>query len=52
MAAAAVPQIGYPIKLNRNDTVTFDAKTLENHLKQQLSYSQTEASTLLGIIAK
>ena len=50
MAAAAVPQIGYPIKLNRNGTVTFKARKLENHLIQQLSYNQTEASTLVDEI--
>ena len=50
MAAAAVPQIGYPIKLNRKGTVTFKARKLENHLKQQLNYSQTDASTLVDEI--
>ena len=51
MAAAAVPpKIGYPIKLNRNGTVTFDDRKLENHLIQQLNYNQTEASTLVDEI--
>ena len=50
MAAAAVPQIGYPIKLNRKGTVTFKARKLENHLIQQLNYNQTDASTLVNEI--
>ena len=50
MAAAAVPQIGYPIKLSSNGTVTFDARKLENHLIEQLNYNQTEASTLVDEI--
>ena len=50
MAAAAVPQIGYPIMLSYNGTVVFDDRKLENHLIQQLSYSQTEASTLVNEI--
>ena len=52
MAAAAVPQIGYPIKLNRNGTVTFKARKLENHLIEQLNYNQTEASTLVDEITR
>ena len=48
MAAAVVrPQIVYPLKLSHNDTAIFDAKKLEDHLIQQLNYSQTEASTLV-----
>ena len=50
MAAAAVPQIDYPIKLSYNGAVAFDARKLENHLIQQLSYNQTEASTLVDEI--
>ena len=52
MAAVAVPQIGYPIKLNRNGTVTFKARKLENHLIGQLNYNQTEASTLVDEITR
>ena len=53
MAAAAVPpKIGYPITLNRNGTVTFQARKLENHLIQQLNYNQTEASTLVDEIIR
>ena len=51
MAAAAVPQIGYPIKLSRKGTVIFKDSKLENHLMQQLSYNQTEASTSVYEIA-
>ena len=52
MAAAAVPQIGYPIKLSYNGTVTFDDRKLEIHLIQQLSYNRTEASTLVDEITR
>ena len=50
MAAAAVPQIGYPLKLSNNGAVRFDARKLETHLIQQRSYNQTEASTLVDEI--
>ena len=50
MAAAAVPQIDYPIKLSYNGAVAFDARKLENHLIQQLSYSHTEAFSLVDEI--
>ena len=41
----------YPIKLSYNDTVTLHARQLlENHLTQQLSYNQTDASTLVDEI--
>ena len=50
MAAAAVPQIGYPIMLSYNGTVVFDDRKLENHLIEQLNYSQTDASILVDEI--
>ena len=50
MAAVVAPQIFYPLKLSNKDTAIFDAKKLEVHLRQQLNYSQTEASTLVDEI--
>ena len=47
MAAVVAPQIVYPLKLSNKDTAIFDAKKLEDHLRQQLNYNQTVASTLV-----
>ena len=49
-SAVVVPQIVYPLKLSKKNTVTFDANKLEDHLIQQLNYTQTEASTLVDEI--
>ena len=50
MAAVVVPQIVHPLKLSKKDAVIFDSNKLEDHLIQQLSYNQNEASTLVDEI--
>ena len=50
MAAVVVPQIVHPLKLSKKDAVIFDSNKLEDHLIQQLSYNQNEASTLVDAI--
>ena len=48
--AGSTPQIGYPLKLSSGGALTLDVIKLENHLTEQLSYNQTEASLLVDEI--
>ena len=48
--ATLTPQIGYPLKLSSGGALQLNVIKLENHLIEQLSYNQTEASTLVNEI--
>ena len=48
--AASTPHIDYPLKLYHSEVVPLNVIKLKQHLIEQLSYSQTEASTLVDEI--